>query len=55
MPNNSNFGEISIDSERKKHFYTNYIQMAQWKGSNCKQSARWQHISWLKASALCIW
>jgi len=27
----------------------------QWKGSNCKQSARWQHISHLKASAFCIW
>jgi hypothetical protein len=23
--------------------------------SNCKQSARWQHISWLNASAFCIW
>ncbi len=27
----------------------------QWKGSNRKQSARWQHISQLKASAFCIW
>jgi hypothetical protein len=27
----------------------------QWKGSNRKQSARWQHIFWLKASAFCIW
>jgi hypothetical protein len=27
----------------------------QWKGSNHKQSARWQHISRLKASAFCIW
>jgi hypothetical protein len=22
-----------------------------WKGINCKQSTRWQHLSWLKASA----
>jgi hypothetical protein len=28
---------------------------AQWKGSNCKQSARWQHVSQLKASAFGIW
>ena len=27
----------------------------QWKGSNHKQSTRWEHISWLKASAFCIW
>ncbi len=27
----------------------------QWKGSNHKQSARWQHVSRLKASALYIW
>jgi len=27
----------------------------QWKGSDCKQSARWQHVSRLKASAFCIW
>jgi hypothetical protein len=27
----------------------------QWKGNNHKQSARWQHISRLKASAFCIW
>ena len=27
----------------------------QWKGINHKQSTRWQHLSWLKASALCIW
>ncbi len=27
----------------------------QCKGSNRKQSARWQHISWLKASAFFIW
>ncbi len=25
--------------------------MAQWKGINCKQSTRWQHLSQLKASA----
>ena len=29
--------------------------MFQWKGSNSKQSARWQHVSRLKASAFCIW
>jgi hypothetical protein len=23
----------------------------EWKGINCKQSTRWQHLSWLKASA----
>ncbi len=28
---------------------------AQWKGSNRKQIARWQHVSRLKASAFCIW
>jgi hypothetical protein len=27
----------------------------QWKGSNSKQSARWQHVSRLKASAFYIW
>ncbi len=27
----------------------------QLKGSNHKQSARWQHVSRLKASSLCIW
>jgi hypothetical protein len=27
----------------------------EWEGSNRKQSARWQHVSWLKASAFCIW
>ncbi len=27
----------------------------QWKRSNRKQGARWQHISQLKASAFCIW
>ncbi len=29
--------------------------LAEWKGSNRKQSARWQHISRLKANAFCIW
>jgi hypothetical protein len=28
--------------------------MTQCKGSNCKQIARWQHISQLRASAFCI-
>ncbi len=32
-----------------------HSEFVQWKGSNCKQSARWQHVSRLKASALCIW
>jgi hypothetical protein len=27
----------------------------QWKGRNHKQSARWQHVSQLKASVFCIW
>jgi len=27
----------------------------EWKESIRKQSARWQHISWLKAGAFCIW
>jgi len=26
-----------------------------WKGSNHKQSTRWQHVSRLKASAFCTW
>jgi hypothetical protein len=26
-----------------------------WKGSNLKQSAKWQHVLQLKASAFCIW
>jgi hypothetical protein len=30
-------------------------KLAQWKGSNSKQSTRWQHISQLKVSAFCIW
>jgi hypothetical protein len=25
--------------------------LAEWKRINCKQSARWQHLSWLKDSA----
>ncbi len=29
--------------------------ISQWKGSNRKKSTRWQHISQLKASAVCIW
>ncbi len=33
-------------AERKKN-----IMLTQWKGSNCKQSASWQHVSQLKASA----
>jgi hypothetical protein len=28
---------------------------AQWKGSNRKQSARWQQVYRLKATAFCIW
>jgi hypothetical protein len=31
------------------------LNKLQWKIINCKQSARWQHISWLKASAFCSW
>ncbi len=31
------------------------VFLYQWKGSNHKQSARWQHISQLKASAFYIW
>ncbi len=31
------------------------LNQVQWKGSNRKQSARWQHLSWFKASAVCIW
>ncbi len=30
-------------------------KLNQWKGINCKQSARLQHLSQLKASAFCIW
>ncbi len=30
----------------------NVSEFKQWKGSNHKQSARWQHVSRLKASAL---
>jgi hypothetical protein len=29
-------------------------EFSQWKGSNRKQSARWQHVSQLKASAFCV-
>jgi len=32
-----------------------FVYPQQWKGSNRKQGTRWQHISWLKASAFCIW
>jgi hypothetical protein len=36
--------------------YQEFTQVeCQWKGSNCKQSARWQHVSQLKANAFCIW
>ncbi len=31
-----------------------FVQL-QWKGSNRKQSTRWQHVTWLKASAFCTW
>jgi hypothetical protein len=27
------------------------VNLKQWKRNSCKQSARWQHLSWLKASA----
>ncbi len=30
-------------------------RVAKWKGSNRKQSTRWQHLYRLKASAFCIW
>jgi hypothetical protein len=33
---------------------TTNIEAILWNGSNCKQSTRWLHVSWLKASALCI-
>jgi hypothetical protein len=46
-------GAISVDDEKSKINYP--LCKGQWKGSNCKQSARWQHASWLKASAFCIW
>jgi hypothetical protein len=46
----SNFSE----NERKTLTY-NQSSMEEWKGSNRKQSAKWQHMSWLKASAFCIW
>ncbi len=39
-------------SENCLHFSKCSVQ---WEGSNLKQSARWQHVSQLKASALCIW
>jgi hypothetical protein len=32
-----------------------FFLTCEWKGSNRKQSARWQHVSWLKASAFYIW
>jgi hypothetical protein len=32
-----------------------HYELAQWKGSKRKQSARWQHVSRLKESAFCIW
>ncbi len=36
--------------------FLEYIfNLNQYKGSNRKQSARWQHVSRLKASAFCIW
>ncbi len=31
------------------------LNWKEWKGSNHEQSARWQHVSRLKASAFCIW
>jgi hypothetical protein len=36
-----------LELETRPSFYS----VIQWKGSNRKQSARWQHVSWLKASA----
>jgi hypothetical protein len=36
-------------------FKNRHLKLLEWKGSNRKQSARWQHISQLKASAFCIW
>ncbi len=32
-----------------------HLRLIQWKGSNHKQSARWQHVSWLRAGAFYIW
>jgi hypothetical protein len=32
-----------------------HSNVIEWKGSNRKQSDRWQHVSRLKASALCIY
>ncbi len=34
---------------------TTNIEAILCKGSNRKQSTRWQHISWLKASAFFVW
>jgi hypothetical protein len=41
--------------EKQSDGLVKFEKKFKWKGSNCKQSARWQHISWLKASAFCIW
>ena len=40
---------------KKLGLYHNTFLWPQWKGSNRKQSAWWQHVSQLKASAFCIW
>jgi hypothetical protein len=32
-----------------------FFLTCEWKGSNRKQSARWQDVSWLKASAFYVW
>ncbi len=53
----------SYIEKNKKVFFIRYYEnllspfyvSTLWKGINCKQSARWQHVSWLKASAFCIW
>jgi len=39
------------DATRLKMSYVSISIGCQWKGINCKQSTRGQHLSWLKASA----
>jgi hypothetical protein len=40
----------SYSSMKHVNFRHRGILNHQWKGINCKQSTRWQHLSWLKAS-----
>jgi len=42
---------LKLSDTQMKQYDLSYNALDQWKRINRKQSARWQHLSWLKASA----